>query len=103
MRPPFDPANCVVYGTIVDLRNKPAKNEDVRAYRDDSTITSDGGKGVTNRQITTVTNAVGYFEIEILRKQLVTVIVPGQNIQKKFYVPDQDNIDFFTITTNSPP
>ncbi len=103
MRPPFDPANCVVYGFVVDLRNKPSVNKAVRAFRDDSTITSAAGRGVTNKVITTYTKSDGYFELEILRGQLVTVVIPDQNIQKKFVVPDQDNIDYFTITTDAPP
>jgi hypothetical protein len=102
MPTPSVAGNCVVYGSVVDARQKPEKSIQVIAIREDSSILV-GGKGVSNRKIVTYTNNNGYFQVELAQGQLVSIEIPVVNIKKKFYVPVQDDIEFFGITEESPP
>lgn len=99
---PINPNNCVIYGYLVDVRNKPEREALVQAFREDSSILS-GGKGVSSKVIATYTKKDGYFSLELARGQLISIEIPAVGIRKKFIVPDQNDIDFFTITTESPP
>ena len=103
IRRPSRAGYCVVWGFMVDVRGKPVNGVAVEAIRDDSSILTGSGEGLGNKVARTHTNVQGYFELELIRGQLITARIPGQNHQKKFIVPDQSNIDFFSIIQLSPP
>lgn len=104
IRRPSRVGHCIVWGFLVDTMGKAVHGAAVESLREDSgIITTPHGHGLGNPISRTHTNIQGYFELELLRGILVTVRIPGQNHQRKFIVPDQSNIDFFTITESYPP
>jgi len=103
IRKPVHAGHCIVWGYLADIRGRPIRNALVEALREDASILSPTGEGIGNKIISTSTNYEGYFEMELVQTELVTVRLPEHNLEKKFYVPAGSAIDFFSITVSSPP
>lgn len=97
IRSATSPSKCKVWGYLRDVNGLPIKDAPIQIKRNGPIVTpSNDGIGETAKQITT--NRLGFFEVELVRGVSVIMNIHNQGWQKTFTVPDQSNIDFFSIT-----
>lgn len=87
---------CKIFGTILDATARPETSAEVRfeIRSEDSPQIVQGGLVATNEAKTVPLNAVGKFEIYLLRDLLVEMFVPSTKFKVLFMVPDEDEKDF---------
>lgn len=85
---------CVVYGTIRDVAGLPVVGAEVNAYAMTPQVVSGIQKG--KPLATTVTDTVGYFQIELVRNTSVALEIAKANLSFVKTVPDVANQDITT-------
>lgn len=97
IRTATSPFKCKIWGFLKDAKGNPLKNLAIQIKRNGPVVTSDND-GIGETPLQASTNRSGYFEIELVRGISVTVIIHNQGWSKTFTVPDQSNIEYFSIT-----
>lgn len=82
---------------LKDAKGNPLKDTPIQIKRNGPIVTS-SNDGIGETPLQASTNRSGYFEIELVRGISVTVIIHNQGWSKTFTVPDQSNIEYFSIT-----
>lgn len=83
---PSGPDKCVIFGQVLDVGGNPVVGAEVDAY---ATTPQVGGGYIIGPQIAdTITNAQGYFELELLRDAVINFRIDDAGIDEIKTVPD---------------
>ncbi len=91
---PSAPDLCVVYGTLLDGSGDPIVGEYV--YSEVITPATSSGNQLGHTQVSGITNASGYFEIELIRESTQAISTPIARLSGTYLVPDAASQDITT-------
>jgi len=88
-------AFCNVTGTVLDGGGGAVRNSPVRAHlaEGDNSKFDDDGNLISDASISTTTNEVGVFSIQLIQGLNYTLDIEDANFHKKVLIPSQSSID----------
>lgn len=93
---PSGPDKCVIFGQVLDVGGSPVVGAEVDAYAVTPQV---GGGYVIGPQVaSTITNTMGYFELELLRNALVNFKIDDADVDVILTVPDAPSQWYTTWT-----
>lgn len=96
---PSSPTLCTVYGTVLDASGNPISGEIITAQ--EIVPAASGGYQLSDSRVSATTDALGYFELELVRGTTVKLGSATLGISGEYTVPEAASQDISTWAADS--